>query len=181
MPDGLHDQSIDPLMRQMRSPAIPDESHHQGAPESGLRKRTSTRWPPVLSILRLDLVWRRMKACCIFIIHKLEEANRENARSEECYRRAWNHSLHLGLLADSNCVVRELNQRRRDHTLATCHSSARHTDVLAVSHRKSAQAAGRLSGQLLQPATRYFVGLPQYPQILPAMRTHYCVCLEQDR
>jgi PAS domain S-box-containing protein len=41
----------------------------------------------------------------------LDAAHRAIARSEEHYRMVWNHSLHPGLLVDSNGIVRDLNRR----------------------------------------------------------------------
>lgn len=99
---------INALMRRMRSIDIPDESHHQVAPEPiGIEEidALAASFEDLTARLSLAAQESRQHVC------KLEEANREIARSEEHYRMVWNHSLHLGLLVDSNGIVRDLNRR----------------------------------------------------------------------
>ncbi|HSN03759.1 MAG TPA: PAS domain-containing sensor histidine kinase [Nitrospira sp.] len=66
---------------------------------------------PMYSLMR--------RLCCIDIPEgpsrpqgdNLDGANCAIAGSEEHYRMVWNHSLHLGILVDSNGIIRDLNRR----------------------------------------------------------------------
>ena len=44
-------------------------------------------------------------------VAELERTNRELVKSEEHYRRVWNHSLHIRLLVDADGIIRDINRR----------------------------------------------------------------------
>lgn len=99
---------IDALMRRMRTTDISDTPSRQAPPDLiGIEEidALSLSFENLAARLALAAYERRQH------VNKLEEANREIARSEEHYRMVWNHSLHLGLLVDSNGIVRDLNRR----------------------------------------------------------------------
>lgn len=101
-------QPINALMRRMRTMSVPDGSCHQVAPDPvGVEEIDALAASFEQLTARLSLAAYESQRH----IHKLEEANREIARSEEYYRMVWNHSLDLKLLVDSNGIVRDLNRR----------------------------------------------------------------------
>ena len=96
------------LMQRMRTIDVPCERGHEpSVSPSGIEEIDA------LARSFDDLARRLTEAAQDSRQHvcKLEEAYRELARSEEHYRLVWNHSMHLRLLVDRECTIRDLNRR----------------------------------------------------------------------
>jgi len=101
-------QPINALARRVRTWGPPHESAPGDAAEAVGIEEIDTL---AASFEDLSVRLHRASQESQQYVCQLEDANREIARSEEHYRKVWNHSLHLMLLVDSAGIIRDLNRR----------------------------------------------------------------------
>ena len=101
-------QPINALARRVRAWGPPHESTPSSTSEAvGIEEIDSL----AASFEDLSVRLHRASQESQRYVRQLQDANREIARSEEHYRKVWNHSLHLNLLVDSAGMIRDINRR----------------------------------------------------------------------